>query len=213
MPVLADCLRKLLFVNRPVQGRLLGRTAGYWLLYHSVLWMVMFLFRYAEHRGAVMAGAAPRQIGDLYGEFVHQNYGMWVCAIAVLPIVLWELLQFSHRIVGPLVQFQQRLKQITDEEPEVPVQDIQLQEEDLLSQLSELQDSLNTFRAAQLGKQPTDVFRLEPPEDAQDVIAPQDKTVTKDGSENTEDETDTGDEIIVKVGDEIDSKALLGAGI
>jgi hypothetical protein len=134
--------------------------------------MAMFLFRYAEHRGAVMAGAAPRRIGDLYGEFVYQNYAMWVCAIAVLPIVLWDLLQFSHRVVGPLVQFQRCLKQLTDGEP---VQEIRLREEDLLG---DLQDSFNAYRASLQRKQPTDVFRLEP--------SKEEETVAKVGDEIAE---------------------------
>ena len=106
-------LRKRLLVNRMIQGRLLGRFTCYWLVYHGVLWMTMFLYCYATHRGAVLAGAAPRTFDDLYGQFVNEHFSIWICAAAILPIVLWDLLQFSHRVAGPLVRFQNALKSLT----------------------------------------------------------------------------------------------------
>lgn len=124
--------RKRLFVNRDIQGRLLARTGLYWILYHAVLWMAMFFIRYAEHRGAVMAGAEPRSFGDLYGEFVHENSSLWVCAFAILPIVLWDLLKFSHRVAGPLVRFQRTLESLTAGQT---VNEVRLRRGDLLFDL------------------------------------------------------------------------------
>lgn len=131
--------RKRLFVNRDIQGRLLARTALYWVLYHAVLWMAMFFYRYAEHRGAVMAGAEPRSFADLYGQFVHEHHSMWFCAFVILPIVLWDLLKFSHRVVGPLVRFQRTLESLTAGET---VKDVKLRRGDLLF---DLQNSFNQY--------------------------------------------------------------------
>ena len=124
--------RKRLFVNREIQGRLLARTALYWVLYHAVLWMAMFFCRFAEHRGAVMAGAEPRSFADLYGQFVHENSSLWICSFAILPIVLWDLLTFSHRVVGPLVRFQRTLESLTSGQS---VSEVKLRQGDLLSDL------------------------------------------------------------------------------
>lgn len=124
--------RKRLFVNRDIQGRLLARTGLYWILYHAVLWMAMFFIRYAEHRGAIMAGAEPRSFGDLYGQFVHENSSLWVCAFAILPIVLWDLLKFSHRVAGPLVRFQRVLESLTAGQT---VNEVRLRRGDLLFDL------------------------------------------------------------------------------
>ncbi len=134
--------RKRLFVNREIQGRLLARTVLYWVLYHAVLWMAMFFFRYAEHRGAVTAGAEPRSFADLYGQFVHENSSLWVCSFAILPIVLWDLLKFSHRVVGPLVRFQRTLESLTAGK-EIAV--VKLRQGDLLS---DLELAFNQFRAS-----------------------------------------------------------------
>jgi hypothetical protein len=134
--------RKRLFVNREIQGRLLGRTALYWMLYHGVLWMAMFLYRYAEHRGAVQAGAEPRSFADLYGQFVNEHYSMWICAVAILPIVLWDLLKFSHRVVGPLVRFQRTIEGLTAGEK---VDEVRLRNGDLLFDL-QTTFNLNSLR-------------------------------------------------------------------
>ena len=131
--------RKRLFVNREIQGRLLARTALYWMLYHGVLWMAMFLYRYAEHRGAMQAGAAPRTFADLYGQFVNEHFSMWICAIAILPIVLWDLLKFSHRVVGPLIPFQRSIERLTAGEQ---VTEVRLRHGDLLS---DLQSAFNQY--------------------------------------------------------------------
>lgn len=134
--------RKRLFVNREIQGRLLARTSLYWVLYHAVLWMAMFFYRYAEHRGAVMAGAEPRSFADLYGQFVHEHHAMWFCAFAILPIVLWDLLKFSHRVVGPLVRFQRTLESLTAGET---IQEVRLRRGDLLF---DLQTTFNQYLAS-----------------------------------------------------------------
>ncbi len=134
--------RKKLFVNREIQGRLLARTALYWVLYHAVLWMAMFFYRYAEHRGAVMAGAEPRPFSDLYGQFLREHQSMWFCAFAILPIVLWDLLKFSHRVVGPLVRFQHSLESLTAGES---IHEVRLRNGDLLF---DLQTTFNQYLAS-----------------------------------------------------------------
>lgn len=150
--------RKRLFVNREIQGRLLARTSLYWVLYHAVLWMAMFFYRYAEHRGAVMAGAEPRSFADLYGQFVHEHHAMWFCSFAILPIVLWDLLKFSHRVVGPLVRFQRTLESLTAGET---IQEVRLRHGDLLFDLqttfNQYLASLRTLQAdSRLAVQPSD---------------------------------------------------------
>ena len=99
----------------------------------------MFFFRYAEHRGAVRAGAELRSFADLYGQFVRENHAMWFCAFAILPIVLWDLLKFSHRVVGPLVRFQRTLESLTAGET---VQEVRLRQGDLLF---DLQTTFNQY--------------------------------------------------------------------
>ena len=144
-------LRKRLFVNPAIQGRLLVRAAVYWFFYHGVLWMTLFLFRYAEHRGAKLAGASPRTFSELYAEFSHEYMGLWVCAVAIVPIVLWDLLCFSHRIAGPLVRFRNTLESLTAGKT---VSEVRLRDSDLLN---ELNDAFNRYLATLQSSRPMDL--------------------------------------------------------
>ena len=155
-------LRQKILVNKAIQGRLLFRIGLYWFLYHGVLWMSLFLFRYAEHRGAVRAGALPRSFADLYQQFSREYFGVWVCAFAVAPIVLWDLLKFSHRIVGPLVRFKNTLDSLSAGKN---VDQVRLRDGDLLV---DLQDTFNNYLSTLQSFEPVDpeVEKCEQIEDA-----------------------------------------------
>lgn len=159
-----DKLRKKLFVNQAIQGRLLVRAALYWFLYHGVLWMTLFLFRYAEHRGTALTGAPPRTFSDLYREFSHQYVAVWVCAVAIVPIVLWDLLVFSHRIVGPLFRFRKTLESLAAGQS---VSEVRLRDGDLLN---ELNDTFNRYLATLQTFQPIAPESAKP-DSVEDTIA------------------------------------------
>jgi methyl-accepting chemotaxis protein len=132
-------LRKKVYVSRMIQGRLLQRLAMYWGLYHLVLWHTMFLYRCLQYRGELLAGGQPVPFAELYGGFVAQHYSVVVCALAVFPIVFWDMLRQTHRVAGPLVRFQNALRQLAAGEP---VERIRLRKGDLVL---ELQDAFNEF--------------------------------------------------------------------
>ncbi len=92
---------------------MLRQMTFYWFVYHLVLWHVMFCYRYLQYRGELLAGGLPLSFTELYSSFVSQHYSMLVCAVAVLPIVLWDMLKTTHRIAGPLVRFRNVIGQIT----------------------------------------------------------------------------------------------------
>ena len=107
--------RKSIFVSGPIQGRLSTRLVFYWVLYHFVLWHALFAYRYVEFR---MANRLPDvSFRELYGDFVLHYYPIVLCAVSMLPIFIIDLVRLTHRIAGPLVQFQRRLKQMTAGEP------------------------------------------------------------------------------------------------
>ena len=131
--------RKKVYVNPMIQGRLLGRMAVYWGLYHVVLWHAMFLYRFLQHRDAVLEGAPAVPFWTLYTSFVSHNYPVVVCALAVFPVVLWDMLSQTHRIAGPLVRFQNAMRQMLAGHR---VDRIQLRKDDLLM---DFQDTFNEF--------------------------------------------------------------------
>ena len=86
-----------------------------------------------------MNGAPSIPVSDLYSAFVAQNYTVIVCALAVFPVVLWDMLSQSHRIAGPLVRFQTVLRQLAAGQR---VERVQLRRDDLLV---EFQNTFNEF--------------------------------------------------------------------
>jgi hypothetical protein len=131
--------RKRIFVNPAIQGGMLKRLACYWFVYHGVLWIALFFYRYAQYRGALLAGAAPQTFSELFGQFTQEHFSLWVCAVAILPIIVWDALLFSHRVVGPLVRFQRVLENLTAGER---VAEVRLRHGDLLN---DLQDTFNRY--------------------------------------------------------------------
>jgi methyl-accepting chemotaxis protein len=132
-------LRKKLFVNSFAQGRTIAHVAFYWAVYHFILWHVMFLYRYFQYRGELAAGAAPRTFNELYSEFTLTHFSMIVCGLAILPLVIWDVIKFTHRIVGPLVRLQHCLVQLARGEK---VAELRFRKGDLLV---DLQDAFNRF--------------------------------------------------------------------
>lgn len=133
--------RQRMFVNGLIQGRLLMRAAGYWIVYHVVLWHTLFLYRYLEYRAALAAGAPPKSFSEQYGAFVLDYYPMVICAALVLPILLYDVMWLTHRIAGPLARFENTLKRMERGERVAPVR---LRDRDLLMHF---QGAFNDFIA------------------------------------------------------------------
>ena len=131
--------RRQLYVDRALQGRILKRFVAIWLVYHIVLWNALFLYRYFQYRGELMAGAVPLPFVELYLDFTSKHYAVIVCALAVLPALLWDVLKLSHRIAGPLVRFQRAFADLAEGRR---ADRILIRKHDLVV---ELQDSFNAF--------------------------------------------------------------------
>ncbi|MEX2285445.1 MAG: hypothetical protein WD648_00070 [Planctomycetaceae bacterium] len=134
--------RQKVFVSRAIQGRLIARLCLYWYAYHIVLWHVMFVFYYWRQTSGVTPGQPQVAFFALYGRFAIENSSLALCALAVAPLVFWDALQITHRVVGPLVRFQAILKQLTRGEK---VNQVVLRDGDLLI---ELRDAFNDYLAA-----------------------------------------------------------------
>jgi len=133
--------RKKLFVSRKIQGRMLLKLALYWGVYHLVLWHAMFVYRYLQYRADVLGGATQVPFAELYSTFVTQHYSMILCAVGLFPIIFWDMVKVTHRIAGPLVRFQNKLRDMKNGERPEP---IKLRKGDLLV---DLQDAFNEYVA------------------------------------------------------------------
>jgi hypothetical protein len=132
--------RKRMFVSSRIQGRLMSRIGVYWVLYHVVLWHGLFVFRYLQYRMTAAGGIAV-PFSELYGQFVIDYYPVVVCALVTLPVVVIDMLHMTHRVAGPLVRFQNALRDLVEGKP---VESVSLRKNDLLN---EFQDEFNQYLA------------------------------------------------------------------
>lgn len=132
-------LRRKLFVNKTIQGRALVHLAVYWGIYHVVLWHAMFVYRYFEYYRGVLNGDQMETFGALYGDFIARHTPMMLCAVALFPIIFYDMLKFTHRVAGPLVRFNNALKALAEGRK---VARIKTRDGDLLN---EFQDTFNEF--------------------------------------------------------------------
>lgn len=96
--------RRRLWVDPTFQFRLLARMACYILLYTFILVHVEYLF--VAMARVTVAGPA-QDFGELYVNFLAQKTPMLIAALLFAPIILYDLLKFSHRIAGPLFRCRQ----------------------------------------------------------------------------------------------------------
>jgi hypothetical protein len=97
-----DFKRKRLWVDPPFQGRLLARLGTYAVLYFFILWHAGFLVELAS---PTARAEGARNFFQLYVDFAGRNLALLVCFLLTLPAGLYDLLQFSHRVAGPLFRF------------------------------------------------------------------------------------------------------------
>lgn len=132
--------RNRVFISPAIQGRLVARFCFYWFAYHLVLWHTMFAYHFLK----VTVGLSSQPHGtlfDLYSHFAVEHKSFLLCGLSVAPLILWDALLVSHRIVGPIVRVQNVLKRLSRGEkvPEVTLRDGDL--------LTDLRDALNEYLA------------------------------------------------------------------
>lgn len=131
--------RKKTFVNARIQGRILGRIAAYWILYHFVLWNGLFVFRYAQYRSAITSGAESVPFRELYRQFCVDFYPLAVCAAVILPAFMIDFVSMTHRIAGPLIRFRNALRDLRAGKR---IERVEMRKRDMLN---EFQSEFNEF--------------------------------------------------------------------
>lgn len=105
--------RTRLWVDPPFQLRLLLRTAFYLLLYGLMVFHIGFTF----HRILAVGRGAEQSLASLYGEYLRQQMGLVYAFVVVAPIILYDLLKFSHRVAGPLSRCRTLMDDMADGKP------------------------------------------------------------------------------------------------
>ncbi len=106
--------RRRLWVDPPFQFRLLLRMGLYLLLFAVTVLHIGFTFHFMMDfaRNGVRMG-----IDELYLEYLSQQTPLLYTLILLAPILLYNLLKFSHRIAGPLYRCRKVMQEMASGAP------------------------------------------------------------------------------------------------
>ena len=88
--------RKKVWVDE-FQTKLLWRCFSYWALYTLALWNLLFVWWLVQQD-------AGNPVDQLV-EFSAQFYPALIAFLVAFPVLAYDALKFSHRLVGPLYRF------------------------------------------------------------------------------------------------------------
>jgi hypothetical protein len=108
--------RKRLFIDPKVQGPLLTRVVAYWCFYFLVITEVLMCWDIAT---------GPK--GPFFSHFRfdllwEQHSTVVIASLIVLPVLLWDVLHVSNRLVGPVYRMRRSLRAMAAGEFVAPIQ-------------------------------------------------------------------------------------------
>jgi len=106
------------------QTRLTLRIGAYLALFLVVLINFLFAWR--------LAVEGVDNLGEQFLRMLRDYLPVGVCLLLLVPVMAWDAIRFTHRLVGPLVRFRTTMQTIADGEP---VRPIRLREHDYLTDL------------------------------------------------------------------------------
>ncbi len=113
----------------PFQTRLIMRIAAYLVVFFVVFLNCLFAWKMIEE--------GPVDPGRQFLEMVRNYFPVIICLLVLIPVMAWDTIRFSHRLVGPLVRFRKTMQAIADGEA---IRPLKLREGDYLT---EVRDDFN----------------------------------------------------------------------
>lgn len=115
--------RKKIWIDQ-FQTRLFWRILAYLAIYFVTLGNLLFIWR--------LLTDGPGNPLDQYFSSFFDNASSLLFLLALLPILAWDAIRFTHRLVGPLVRFRRTLQDMAQG---LPVRPIKLRNGDFLDDL------------------------------------------------------------------------------
>jgi methyl-accepting chemotaxis protein len=122
--------RKKVLID-PFQTRLTLRIAGYLVVFFVVFTNLLFAWKMVEE-GPVAPWAQ-------FLETLQTNVPVFVLLLVLVPVMAWDSIRYSHRLVGPLVRFRKAMRDLAAGDP---VRPIKLRQGDYLG---EMRDDFNAM--------------------------------------------------------------------
>ena len=116
------------------QTRLALRIGLYLVLFLVVLVNFLFAWRLWQE--------GPGDLGEQFARMLRDHLPVGICLLVLVPVMAWDAIRFSHRIVGPMVRFRRTMQAIARGET---VRPIKLRKDDYLN---DLRDDFNQMLEA-----------------------------------------------------------------
>jgi hypothetical protein len=113
------------------QTRLTLRICAYLGIFLLVLFNLVFSWRLWQEG----PGNPVEQLGRMLRDYLP----FWICLAVLVPVIAWDAIRFTHRLVGPLVRIRQTVQDLAKGEA---VRPIKLRDNDYLT---ELRDDFNNM--------------------------------------------------------------------
>ncbi len=97
----------------PFQTRLSLRIGGYLAVFFVVFCNFLFAWKMIEE--------GPTDPWAQFVDTLRSNAPVFVLLFVLVPVMAWDTIRFSHRLVGPLVRFRKTIQQIADGEAVRPI--------------------------------------------------------------------------------------------
>ncbi len=145
--------RKHVWID-PFQTRLIMRIAGYLVVFFVVFLNFLFAWKMIEE--------GPVDPARQFFEMVRNYFPVIICLLVLIPVMAWDTIRFSHRLVGPLVRFRKTMRAIAGGEA---VRPIKLRDGDYLT---DLRDDFNKM-LQELQRRGIEVIKPGDPAEEQDA--------------------------------------------
>lgn len=145
--------RKKVWVD-PFQTKLSLRIGAYLVVFFVVFCNFLFAWKMLEE--------GPIDPAQQFLDTLRSNAPVLICLIVLVPVMAWDTIRFSHKLVGPVIRFRKTLQEMADGEP---VRPIKLRDGDYLT---EMRDEFNRM-LEELQKRGVPVLKPADPAQAQDA--------------------------------------------
>lgn len=158
--------RKKIWIDQ-FQTRLFWRILAYLVIYFITLGNLLFIWR-------LISDGPGNPLEQYFNSFLDYAPPL-LFLVALLPILAWDALRFTHRLVGPLVRFRRAFQDLAQGKPVHP---IKLRAGDFLE---ELRDDFNQMLET-LQRQGISVLKHADPPDATPEQNPDDDPAASNSS-------------------------------
>ncbi|MEZ6040994.1 MAG: hypothetical protein R3C20_10840 [Planctomycetaceae bacterium] len=102
------------YISSAIQGKLMVRLSIYWIVYNSALLVVMAGQQLVRLAPDLVTGQSNFDLGRFSHEFFSSSRPLLISMSVFCPLIIWDMLRYSHRIAGPIYHFRRVIETYND---------------------------------------------------------------------------------------------------